>query len=170
MGIDALAQQVYIEETVSKEFLTRAIIDLTGKRTDNGNNNPLLDPNLRQTSGMYYVQLFPKPGAYQRLKFIVSGDIFKTSQDRVRIEGWDDLVSRAEENLEVKWLLENTTISKFDFDLAEQNILVRIPVMLDYKKYTEKLGTMRLRNAETEEYVLRAKNYKSSGGRMKKCN
>ena len=165
MGIDALAQQVFIEETVSKEFVTRIIIDLTGKRTNNGNNNPLLDRNLRQTDGLYYVQLYPKPGAYQRIKFIVGGDIFKTTKDRVRVEDWNDFVKQAEENLEVKWFLENTTISEQDFELAEQNKLARIPVMLDLKKYSEKLGTLKHRNPETEEYVLRAKNYKSSGGR-----
>ena len=166
MGIDALARDAFIEESVSKEFVTRLIIDITGKRTDNQNNNPLLDPNICQTNGVYYVQYYPKPGPYYTtFKFLVSGDVFGRSKGRVRVKDWNDLLTYADKDERVKWFLENTTISEFDFKIAEANKLARIPVIIDLKKYSEKLGTIKHRNPETEEYVLRAKNYKSSGGK-----
>lgn len=165
MGIDALARDAFIEETVSKEFVTRAIVDITEKRTDNQNNNPILDRNIRQTNGMYYIQNYPKAGSFSFYKFLISADIFTWKQGRIRVKDWEDFCKYAEKDETVKWFKENTTISEFDFKLAEENLLIRFPVMIDYKKYSEKLGTIKYRNPETEEYVLRAKNYRSSGGK-----
>lgn len=167
MGIDALAKQLFIEETISREHFTRLIVDINEKRTDNGNNNPLLDNNIYQTDGLYYVQFYPKKGTYSVFKFIVGGDIFRLTKDRVRVMDWDDFCKLGEKDARVKWVLENTNISEFHFKVAEENILVRVPVSLDIKKYSEKIGTIKYRNPDTEEFALKQKGYRELRGGTK---
>lgn len=141
MAIDALAKMIFIEQTVKRSDVSHIVVALDESHVNDKVCNPIQDRNYRVTSGSYEIVFNTKAGRFAKLPFAMCGDLFAENKWRRRFGGWTDFVKQAEEDTRLKWVLENTTITKEHFETARENKLMRIPFCIDIVKYNKKMGT-----------------------------
>ena len=162
--------KLIVEDTLKVSHFARGYIRHDETPTDGNKSNDIInDDNIRLTDFKYFVQLFPRPGKYALLPYIIDADIFgKTGRGRIRTSNYQDLVRRAKTDKDIKWLLDNTDLCQRHFDIAKKNILMQIPFNFDILKYSEKIGTENFRNDANQELAMMVFNANQEA--KKKCN
>lgn len=150
MGINSMMRDTIIENTMSVSHFVRPYIHFMNERTDNRPNSVLREGNLRSTNCVYTVQFAPKPGRNCNRPFVINADIFGDFRGRLRVSGYEELIEESKKSEVVKWFVENTNVNKKHFEIARENFLLQVPINFDIVKYSEKIGTIRFRNADME--------------------
>ena len=102
--------------------------------------------DLRHTRGLYTIgckAFNPQKKKNVEDKFLMSSDLFLNGAKRFK--SWQEFCEtayneQAAEYKAVRWLLNNTDISKTHFDLVEQGENVNLPFSIDIKQYALKLA------------------------------
>ena len=84
------------------------------------------------------------PNASKPFLLIFEKAGFLSKVKSCRFDSYEDMVRQAEGDPYLTLLLKVTNVSQFQFDLAERNYGVKIPIGYDFRKYVEAVGDDRL--------------------------
>lgn len=151
MSIKEIYNKAIIENTLCPRNFARAYISLKNTRTDNIENNLAKNEDLRLTNWVYFVKYKPE----RKVKpYMVNADVMVPNEGHLRrYRSYEEFEKMGQIDEGIKWIIENTNVSKEMFEIAKENPYMNIPISIDIVKYTERIGSKKLMNDAMREIL-----------------
>ena len=122
--------------TSNKTLITRIMVSLDEKPLYPGCSRITTDKSLVYTSGFYHVRFKPGGSRYAMAKlFSLLVDLYPEKKNYIRFKDWNDLLKRGEKDKRIQFLLKYTNLSEDMFRVAQENIGLIVPFVMDMNKY-----------------------------------
>lgn len=142
---EKISELVLVEDRLTKAHQWRMCISLQYKPiTENDYYNaPKIRPDIRTTSGIYYIKYVPRCDRWRVLAFpyVFVNDI---TNKRIVVSGPEHLKELAKQIPEIRFILDNSSYDDGLFKVADMHPGIKIPFCLDTVRYCDKI----LKNAK----------------------
>lgn len=125
------------ENSLVSPVCTKYIVDLRD-RPVSYKNFISLDPNVRATSGMYYVRYVPVGSRHtsQGKPFVIGQDMLHFCVAVSNVQHWHCLAKRIPE---LGWIERNTTLTNSLFGFAKKHPNMNFTFTIDWERYGDKM-------------------------------
>ena len=130
------AREMLADHEVKRTLNPRLMASKTEKLAQK-EDTPMTNPDLFYTTGLYYLTFRPStgPNVKKQAKFMIGSDIFHGNRHRVL--NFDMIKRMAKEDWRFAFLLKWTDINEDLFEIAFNNISVRIPFRFKVEEYAQ---------------------------------
>jgi len=137
---EKIAELVLVEDRLTKCHQWRLCVSLQYKPITEYDyyNAPKIRPDIRTTSGIYYIKYVPRCDRWRVLAFpyVFVNDI---TNKRIVVSGPEHLKALANEIPEIRFILDNSSYDDELFNIAAMHPGIKIPFCLDSINYCKKI-------------------------------